>query len=146
MTRRGLHRSEGLGRPRWRAAGCGYRRGIVALFEAGKSRLELILAETFRTRDRDSWLAIPDAADVPSSAINSVPEAIGDPQVRHRGMIAEVPEGSGRRFVRVPILRPGEPGRTEAPAPRLGEHTDEILAGLGLNADDIARLRSSGAI
>ncbi|MBE2278117.1 MAG: CoA transferase [Rhodobacteraceae bacterium] len=117
-----------------------------SLRAAHHAQLEPILAEAFGSRDRDAWLAILDGADVPSSAINSVPEAIEDEQVRHRGVIAEVPEGSGRRFVRVPIMRPGEASFTEAPAPHLGEHTDEILAGLGLNAEDIARLRAAGAV
>lgn len=110
------------------------------------ARLEPILVEAFTARGRDEWLDILEAADVPSSAINTVAEAIQDPQVCHRGMISEVPEGSGRRFVKVPIARPGEADLPQRPAPKLGENTDEILEELGLDANEIARLRAEGAV
>lgn len=109
-------------------------------------KLEPILAARFATRGRDTWLSLLDAADVPASAINTVPEAIEDPQVRHRGMIAEVPEGSGRRFVRLPIYRRGEAAVGETPAPKLGADTDDVLRELGCDAAQIAALRNNGAI
>ncbi|MFC4624029.1 CaiB/BaiF CoA transferase family protein [Daeguia caeni] len=124
----------------------------VQHFATGSSRaahhaeLEPILIERFLTKTRDEWLDILDKADVPSSAINSVSEAINDPQVQHRGMVAEVPEGSGRRFVRLPIIQPDEKPLPEFPAPKLGEHTEEILAELGFTPEDVKRLRENGAV
>lgn len=110
------------------------------------AKLEPLLIERFKTKTRDEWLDLLDEADVPSSAINTVPEAMQDPQVQHRGMITEVPAGSGRRFVRAPITMPGVAALTERPAPKLGEHTEEILSEIGLNVQDVAALRAAGAL
>jgi CoA:oxalate CoA-transferase len=110
------------------------------------AELEPILEQAFASRTREEWLQLFDEFDVPSSPINSVAEAIGDPQVRHRQMVVEVPPGSGRRFVDVPIrLRDSEKPESQ-PAPRLGEHTASILAELGLGSRDVEQLQAEGVV
>jgi CoA:oxalate CoA-transferase len=113
---------------------------------ANHAQLEPILKAAFASRPRKDWLALFDKFDVPSSPINSVAEALQDEQVCHREMVVEVPRGSGRKFVDVPIrLRNSE--RPEAqPAPRLGEHTVSILAELGLSEQEVAKLQTEGVI
>ncbi len=49
-------------------------------------------------------------------------------------------------YVGSPVIVDGEPFAVRRPAPGLGEHTDEVLAELGIDADTIARLRSAGVI
>ena len=93
-----------------------------------------------------------EAADVPAGPINTVPEVFADPQVRARGMRVEIgaPAAAGGAIpaVRTPIMINGEPCVADLPAPRLGEHTDEIKksleapAGLGVERKR-ARLRLS---
>lgn len=110
------------------------------------AELEPILAELFRSRGRAEWLAILDEADVPASAINSVPEALQDPQVVSRNMVKEVPAGSGLRFVSMPIQMPHTPLPDEKAPPALGEHSEEILADFGFSSEEIDALRAEAAI
>jgi crotonobetainyl-CoA:carnitine CoA-transferase CaiB-like acyl-CoA transferase len=113
---------------------------------ANHADLEPILAEIFLIRGRAEWLELLDQADVPASAINSVPEALQDPQVISREMVAEVPSGSGNRFVSVPIKMPHTPLPAETAPPELGEHSEEILDDLGFSPEQIAKLRAEAVI
>ncbi|WP_376960504.1 CaiB/BaiF CoA-transferase family protein [Azospirillum sp. A26] len=117
-----------------------------SLRNAHHAELEPLLIPVFAGRTRDEWLERLEAADVPSSPINSVADALVDPQVVHRGMVVEVPPNSGKRFAAVPIHMQGAPLAAEAPAPRLGEHTDAILAELGFAAADIEALRTAAVV
>lgn len=105
--------------------------------------LEPLLTEVFRTRCRADWLAVLKEAAVPVGPINSIPEIVTDPQVAARGMIARAGLG---RFVAQPIRMASNATWPERPAPRLGEHTDEVLRGAGLTDADIERLRQAAAI
>jgi crotonobetainyl-CoA:carnitine CoA-transferase CaiB-like acyl-CoA transferase len=85
---------------------------------------------------------------VPCAPVNTLAEALADEQVRERGMIVEVehPELGVLREVASPIRTAGVTG-PKAPAPRLGQHTDEILGELlHYDAARIAALRRSGAL
>lgn len=87
------------------------------------------------------------AADVPSAPIQEVPEVVVDPQVRHNGMIVEVPHPTlgSVRVTGVPIHLHETPGSVRRHPPRLGEHTEEVLAELGFAPPEIAALVESGA-
>jgi formyl-CoA transferase len=98
--------------------------------------------------DGDAVLAAMEAAEVPASAIYSVADMFRDAQFAARGMFeaATLPDGT-------PIHLPGivpklaeTPGGTEWLGPGLGQHTDEILAGLGFDPAQILALREKGAI
>jgi crotonobetainyl-CoA:carnitine CoA-transferase CaiB-like acyl-CoA transferase len=109
--------------------------------------LEPILVEVFHGRGRKEWLAALEAADVPCGAINSIPDAVDDPQVVARGMIVEVPgDGTPGRFSGIPIRTPTFGPGGERPAPRLGEHTKAILGELGVTPEAIAELRREGVV
>ena len=99
-------------------------------------------------RDGDSVLAALEAAEVPASSVYSVADMFRDAQFAARGMLeqASLPDGT-------PMCIPGivprlteTPGSTEWLGPGLGEHTDELLRGLGFDAERIAALRAAGAI
>jgi crotonobetainyl-CoA:carnitine CoA-transferase CaiB-like acyl-CoA transferase len=78
------------------------------------------------------------AADVPNGPIYSVADMMADPHFNARGMFESVQVGG--KPLKIPAIPPllGEtPGRTDAPGPKLGEHTDEVLeAVLGLKAGE----------
>ncbi len=101
------------------------------------------LAALFRTKTRDEWLALLADADACFGPVNTVVEALADPQVRARGVIAGQAEGAPL-LRSVPLLS-DTPPRLLGPAPRLGEHTAAILAGAGYSSDEIAALVASGA-
>ena len=69
---------------------------------------------------------------MPAGPINSIAETFDDPQVKARGMRVDLADRDGNRIpsVRTPIVFSETPLAYERPSPRLGEHTDEILAEL----------------
>ena len=96
----------------------------------------------------DEILARLDAADVPAGRIYSVADIVDDPHYAAREMILPT-ELPGDVTVKMPGIAPKlseTPGAVRWPGPSLGQHTDEVLAGLGLQAGDIAQLRRSGAV
>jgi len=91
---------------------------------------------------RDAILRRLAAANVPAGPINDVAEVFADPQVVHRGMRLDLPRTGGGTVpsVRNPIVMSRSPPAYERAAPLLGEHTREILAGIGCSAAEVDRL------
>ena len=84
--------------------------------------------------------------DVPACVgpVNDLAEALEDPQVRARGMVAEVdgrPVGPGR-----PLRFSGSFDLRFRRAPGLGEHTAEVLAAIGVTDDELKALRIQGVV
>lgn len=105
---------------------------------ASRSELVPILAAETQTRTRDDLLAALEGEGVPAGPINSVEDVFADAQVLHRGLKVDLPatgtETGTVSSVRTPIrFRNGELVLERA-APALGEHTDAILAELGLSS------------
>jgi len=106
----------------------------------------------------DAWGLATDAADildrlhavgVPCEPVAEIPDVIANPQLRHRGQIADVPHPSGGTVpVPASAIRMSEtPPAVHRGPPALGAHTDEVLADwLGLGDDAVARIRASGCI
>jgi len=81
---------------------------------------------------RDALLPKLEAAGVPASPINTIGQMFSDPQVAARGMRMDLDDGHGNALpsVRAPMVMSETPLAYFRPSPRLGEHTDEILAEL----------------
>ena len=76
-------------------------------------------------------------------------EVVADPQVRAMNGIVSVPEAGGVgefQAVATPLEFSAADVGPQGPPPKLGEHTDSVLAELGLSADEIRRLRERGAL
>ncbi|MEM9564994.1 MAG: CoA transferase [Actinomycetota bacterium] len=100
------------------------------------------------TRTTADWVEALNAAGVPAGPVNDVAEAFDDPQVRHLGVAAPVehPTAGPIEIVRNATTIDGISGDIRRPSPEPGEHAEEILAGFGFAADDIAELRAAGVI
>ena len=73
--------------------------------------------------------------NVPAGPILDLADVFADPQVKHRGMRLDLPSdaaaGGSIPGLRTPITIDGQPMAAQRPAPRLGEHTQEILREIG---------------
>jgi crotonobetainyl-CoA:carnitine CoA-transferase CaiB-like acyl-CoA transferase len=107
-------------------------------------RIEAVLA----TRGCAEWTGLLNGAGVPAGPVNTVPAALGQPQVAAREMVVEIehPVAGKLKMLGSPIKLSAQPASIRRPPPTLGQHTDEILAETGLTAREIAGLRERGVI
>ncbi|MBI2782753.1 MAG: CoA transferase [Gammaproteobacteria bacterium] len=96
----------------------------------------------------DALVASMEKAQVPCAKVNDFDDVIADPRVVHRGSIIEYdhPVGGRVRQPRPAAIFDREPCGVRLPAPALGEHTDEVFAGLGYDRAALAELRSAGVL
>jgi len=108
-----------------------------------REALKAAVSEVFQQNDLAHWAALLDAAGVPAAPINTVPMVFEDPQVKHRQMLRHLPHplaGSVPQIVSPMRFANAELEYDRAP-PLLGEHTEQILRELGLDAE--AEVRSA---
>ncbi|MBV8525100.1 MAG: CoA transferase [Acetobacteraceae bacterium] len=110
-------------------------------------RLELTQS-VLRTRPAAEWLARLTEEGVPCGPVLTRSELIRHPQVTMNGIVAEIdhPAAGRLRQARPPARFSSTPAEFRLPAPGLGEHTSEVLTGLGYSAAEIRALAEAGAI
>lgn len=114
-----------------------------------RAELEPLLEARTRTFTRDGLLAALEAASVPAGPINTIEDVFADTHVVARGLattVPAVPSGDPIATVRGPIMMDGAPVLSPTAAPVLGQDTDAVLRGLGLDDDTITQLRTRGVI
>ncbi|WP_289033285.1 CaiB/BaiF CoA-transferase family protein [uncultured Roseibium sp.] len=107
----------------------------AARVAAREALVPILVAET-KNHSRDELLSALEAKGVPAGPINSVEDVFNDPQIAHRHMKVDLPatgvKGGSVSSVRTPIRFSNSDLVLDKAAPRLGEHTDEILIEFGL--------------
>ena len=106
------------------------------------------LAKSFAQRPLAEWVARLSAEDVPFAPVYAVEEVEHDPQVRHLGTFYDIehPTQGPQKGIRPPVRFDGERTPVHSAAPTLGEHTEAVLAELGISGEEIARLHAAGAV
>jgi CoA:oxalate CoA-transferase len=108
-----------------------------------------LLEELFRTRKTADWVELLEDAGIPCGPITTVDEVANDPHIGFREMIVSTqhPIAGEVKVAGVPVKMSRTPGSVDAPAPILGEHTDETLQELlGYTVVKIEALRHKGVI
>jgi crotonobetainyl-CoA:carnitine CoA-transferase CaiB-like acyl-CoA transferase len=119
---------------RWSLSICRFpeQKGLAAVFaksaERVRHRTELLpmIANIMRSRSRAYWLEALEKAGVPCSPVNDIGELAATEQLAAADLVHQLPEG-GPRVVGLPICFDRERPHSARPAPKLGEHTDEVL-------------------
>ena len=107
-----------------------------------------LLAARFATATSSDWLSRLDGAGIPTGAVLDVIEAFETPAaVAARARVPMThPTFGAVDQVRSPFDFAATPTSIRTPPPLLGEHTDQVLADLGYDDADIARLRAEGVV
>jgi crotonobetainyl-CoA:carnitine CoA-transferase CaiB-like acyl-CoA transferase len=137
--------AQALGHPEWRedprfVDNSARMRNRDALVEA--------MNDVLRTRTRAEWMQVFDAAGVPAGPVHSLAEALEHPQTRARGMVVDVdhPDAGPTRGIGCPVHLSNAAARDARPAPRLGQHTREVLREAGFADIDIDGLYAERAV
>jgi crotonobetainyl-CoA:carnitine CoA-transferase CaiB-like acyl-CoA transferase len=112
--------------------------------EDGRREVIGRLEEIFATRSRDEWIQELAELETCVGPVNEFGETFKDPQVVHRGMIAEIggqPVGPGS-----PFRFDGRTYTALRRAPGFGEHSAEVLGEIGVDDDELDRFRASGVV
>ena len=98
--------------------------------------------------DADHWLELLATRDVWCAPVNRFEDLLDDPQVRHNELFTTVerPNGEPMSVVGMPVKFSATPGAITSGPPAVGEHTDEVLASIGFDDEEIRSMREDGAV
>ena len=113
-----------------------------------QDELRVFLNEQFLSRSRDEWVAIFEQIDTCGGPVYDLAEVFTDPQVLHRRMVFELthPRLGKIKQLGFPIKLSATPAQVRQAPPEPGEHTAEILTGLGYSPADLEAWRREGVI
>ena len=111
-----------------------------------RDELDEILFAVFRQRNRDEWVEIMTRGGVPAGPVLDLKEAFAHPQARSREMLLTAPDSvwGSVQSIGHSFKYGSTPNSVRLPAPRLGEHNEEIVRALGLPDAEIAALKQAG--
>jgi crotonobetainyl-CoA:carnitine CoA-transferase CaiB-like acyl-CoA transferase len=111
-----------------------------------RDALNAEINERLANHDCAYWIEKLNDGGVACGLINSMDAVFNEPQVQHLRMVKEVtsPHQGKQRMVGQPVQLERTPSTIARATPKRGEHTEEILSQLGLSAEDLTRLKSSG--
>src|SRR5215467_14075177 len=121
------------------------RFATAALREAHARELIALLDDLFATKDQADWRAILDAAGLIFGIVADMEEVPEDPQIIASGALVPFAD-DGVMTVNSPIWIAGQEKVKSRRAPRVGEHSEEVLRDVGYSAADIEALRAEGVI
>jgi crotonobetainyl-CoA:carnitine CoA-transferase CaiB-like acyl-CoA transferase len=103
----------------------------------------------FATRTQQEWVSVAIEHDLPiGPAHQGVAALLDDDHLRTRDIVVEGdhPVAGPFTYVGSPVIVDGQRFEVRRSAPDLGQHTDEVLGEIGIDQDEIARLRAAGIV
>jgi CoA:oxalate CoA-transferase len=115
---------------------------------ANRARINAIVGGALAAGTTAHWVQVLNAAGVPCGPVNSVQAVFQDPQILEQQMVMAVDHpGYGMvQMLGFPMKFSGTPCQVRRTAPRLGEHSDEVLTELGYAKTQLANWRRDGVI
>jgi crotonobetainyl-CoA:carnitine CoA-transferase CaiB-like acyl-CoA transferase len=137
--------AKALGHPEW-PEDPRFRRGPDRM--RNRAALEAVLGAVLVTEPFAHWIRALEAAGVPCGPVYTYAELFADPQVQHRQLVVYSEDAELGRVphIRIPVRMSSSAVAVRATAPKLGQHTGEILAGLGYAPADVDGLRRDRVI
>jgi crotonobetainyl-CoA:carnitine CoA-transferase CaiB-like acyl-CoA transferase len=108
----------------------------------GQQPVREFLEATFKSRTQAEWTHWMGDKDVAFAPVKTLREGLDDPQVRHRAMVIE--DAHGWEHLGLGVKYRDEPGRVDFRVPALGEHSEDILRGLGYTGAELAAMKAKG--
>ena len=108
---------------------------------ANRAAMVAAIAAVIAGKPAATWLDQLEEAGIPAGPINRISQALADVQAEHRQMVRTI---AGVPMVGSPIRLDGERADSDLPPPALGEHTAEILKGLGIADSEALQYREAG--
>jgi len=111
-----------------------------------RDALTVALEENLQTKTSSEWIEILNAAGVPCGPILTIDQVFANEQVQHLRLAREIshPQLGSMQILGLPVTLSRTPGAIRTPTPEKGEHSDEILRELGMNAEEIRQLHEEG--
>ena len=110
---------------------------------ANRGEIVGLVSDAIRTKAAADWLDQLEDAGIPAGPINTITQALADVQAQHRAMVRTI---AGVPLVGSPVRLDGKRADSDLPPPALGEHTEDVLAALGLDATEVDRLRAAKVV
>jgi crotonobetainyl-CoA:carnitine CoA-transferase CaiB-like acyl-CoA transferase len=113
-----------------------------------REAINQIVEEKIKTQPKAYWVEKLNHAGVPTGVIQNMKEVFEDPQVLHQKMVIDVEQSDfgSTRMTGFPVKLREKSCQLNLPAPKLGEHTVEILTELGVSENDIASYKNKQII
>lgn len=102
-----------------------------------------MISGCIRQKPAAEWLEQLESAGIPAGPINTITQALSDVQAQHRCIVRTI---AGIPLMGAPLRLDGARADSDLPPPKLGEHTDEVLATLGVEPHEVGRLKSEGVV
>jgi crotonobetainyl-CoA:carnitine CoA-transferase CaiB-like acyl-CoA transferase len=115
---------------------------------AARDEIKTYFTAKFKEKPRDEWFRILSATDICAGPVYSLREALDDPHNRARGMVVDVEHPTLGTIPHLGIATKlsETPGRVRTTAPMPGQHTEEVLATIGMDAGMISALKERGVV
>lgn len=110
---------------------------------ANRAEIVGLVSVAIRQRSAAEWYDRLEAAGIPAGPINSVTQALNDIQAQHRAMVRNI---AGVPLVGSPVRVDGKRADCDLPPPALGQHSGEVLNGIGIDPAELEQLKAEGIV